>query len=170
MNENPTKKYYIVDFNGVKTDGLDGIEKLTENDTLIIFFVKGESAVDFSLLSKLYSCQANLTMKEIATQDLILPVISMYIGSISIVTPEIYLICSDGDDYLKSAEIAIGKDIKISVQQNISGDKIRCSDDGIRRVSEPIRLHTTNYVSKKYARGEMLSISEYMTNQSNKKP
>ena len=115
------KKYYIVDFNGVNETGLDGIENLTENDNLIVFFVKGESKVDFSLLSKFYSCHANVSMKEVGNKNLIPLVISMYIGSISNTNPDIYLVCSDGDNYVKSAEIVIDKETKISVQQNISG-------------------------------------------------
>lgn len=128
MNNLPTtnqitlnRKYFIVDFNGVNENGLDGIEYLTENDNLIVFFVKGESKVDFSLLSKFYSCHANVTMKEIDNKNLIPLVISMYIGSISNTNPDIYLVCNDGDNYVKTAEIAIKKDTKILVQQNISG-------------------------------------------------
>ena len=60
-------------------------------------------------------------MKEIENKNFVPLVISMYIGSLSNVTPYIYLVCSDTDNYLKSAEIAMGKDIKISVQQTISG-------------------------------------------------
>ena len=118
-NTESKRKYYLVDFNGVKSEGFDGIEKLSADDNVIVFFVKGESTVDFSLLSKLYSCNANVTMKEIETKDLILPVISMYIGRISNENPDIYLICKDGGNYIKTAEIVVPVEIK--VQQNISG-------------------------------------------------
>ncbi|MDE6036618.1 MAG: hypothetical protein K2G36_12010 [Ruminococcus sp.] len=114
------RKYFIVDFNSVNENGLYGIEDLTENDNLIVFFVKGESKVDFSLLSKLHSCHANVTMKEIENKILIPLVISMYIGSISNKNPDIHLVCNNGDIYVKSAEI-VSKDIKISLQRNISG-------------------------------------------------
>ena len=136
------QKYYLVDFSSVKENSFDGIENLTENDNLIVFFIRGESAVDFSLLSKFNSCPANVTMKEVGTKELILPVISMYIGSISNETPDIYLVCKEADNYLKTAEIAIGNEINIKVQQNISGEvcrvsePVRYSDAGIRRVSE----------------------------------
>ncbi len=121
-SENTEKvKYYLVDFNSVKTEGLDGIEKLSDNDNVIIFFVKGESTVDFSLLSKLYLCSAKLKMKEIENKNMIVPVISMYIGIVSNERPDIYLICEDGQTYIKVSENVIGNETSISVQQNISG-------------------------------------------------
>ncbi|MDE5860584.1 MAG: hypothetical protein K2H28_00135 [Ruminococcus sp.] len=143
------QKYYLVDFSSVKENSFDGIEKLSANDNVIVFFVKGESDVDFSLLSKFNSCPANVTMKEVGTKELILPVISMYIGRISNKKSDIYLVCNDGKNYIKTAEIAIGNDIKISVQQNISGiepppvpirkNSVSENVHGIRRVSEPVR-------------------------------
>ncbi|MDE6671366.1 MAG: hypothetical protein K2K16_04135 [Ruminococcus sp.] len=133
------QKYYIVDFNGVKADGLDGIENLTENDTLIVFFVKEESKVDFALLSKFYACHTNVTTKEIETKELILPVISMYIGSISNETLDVYLVCNDGTNYVKTAEIAIGNDIKISVQCTISGSVAELSEE--EPIEEEISLN-----------------------------
>lgn len=32
--------YYLVDYENVKVDGLNGVDKLSESDTVIIFLVK----------------------------------------------------------------------------------------------------------------------------------
>ncbi|MDE6832864.1 MAG: hypothetical protein K2J39_01245 [Ruminococcus sp.] len=120
----PKKKYYIIDFSSVKEEGFTGIEEISDNDNVIIFFVKGESSVDFSILSKLYSCGANVIMKEIARKNLIPLVISMYIGSISNENPDICLVSSNGEDLIKSSEIVLGNELNISVQNTISGIEI----------------------------------------------
>ncbi|MDE6832865.1 MAG: hypothetical protein K2J39_01250 [Ruminococcus sp.] len=120
-NINQNKKYYLVDFHSVHTNGLDGIEELSAEDNLIIFFSKSDDNVSFSVLSKLYSCKAEITMKEVESNDLINPVILVFLGSIINEDADIHLICKDSGNFIKATEIAIGKEINISVQKNISG-------------------------------------------------
>lgn len=115
------RRYYIVDFSSVKSEGLDGMEKLTADDNITVFYVRGESSVDFSLLSKFYSCGARVTMKEIGRKDLLPFVISMYIGSIVNENPDIHLVCRNGGNYVESAGLVAPAEIK--VQQSISGVK-----------------------------------------------
>lgn len=117
----PCRKYYIVDFNSVKADGFDGLEKLTADDNVIIFFGKSNDNVNFSVLSKLYTCKAGITMKEIENDKLMSLVIAVYIGSIINENSEIYLICKDGSNYKKSVELALGEEVNITLRQNIAG-------------------------------------------------
>lgn len=118
------RKYYLVDFDSVKANGLDGLENLNADDNMIVFFVKGESTVDFSVIAKFNSCCAGVIMKEIERKVLLPFVISMYIGSIINENPEIYLICKSGESYIKAAEIATGREINITIQQSISGVEV----------------------------------------------
>lgn len=117
------KRYYLVDFSSVKAEGLEGTEKLNPDDNVIVFFVKGGSAVDFSLLSKLNSCSANVKMQEIERKDLLPFVISMYIERVCGISDDIRLVCKDGGNYIKAAEIVSGKNGIITVQQAISSRK-----------------------------------------------
>lgn len=144
MNTEKTAgKYYIVDFSSVKEYGLDGIENLSAGDNVIVFYVRGESSVDFSLISRLYSCGTKIIMKEIEEKSLLPFAICMYMGRISNEKPEIYLICNNGENYIKVAEFSLDKEINISLQKTISGKILsapevsKIADEKIRQALKP---------------------------------
>lgn len=114
-------KYYIIDFSSVRLNGFRGMENLSEGDNIIIFYIRGESAVDFSFLSKLYACGAKITMKEVEEKSTMPFAVAMYIGRIIGENSDIFLICNDGESYIKASEIVFNDSVGIRIQQNISG-------------------------------------------------
>lgn len=53
-------KIYLVDFENVKSKGLDGIDKLTETDNVIIFFSENSDTLSFEMHQKVLSSKADI--------------------------------------------------------------------------------------------------------------
>lgn len=58
---------YLIDYENVYTDGLDGIEKLTKEDFLYLFYSQNRYNVTFDYLKKIESCQAQIQLIEVNT-------------------------------------------------------------------------------------------------------
>ncbi|MBO5104493.1 MAG: hypothetical protein J6B74_05455 [Ruminococcus sp.] len=58
-------RYYLIDYENVHQAGLNGIEKLTENDRLIIFYTTNAETLTFSLYEKLVSCKAEIQLYKV---------------------------------------------------------------------------------------------------------
>ena len=58
-------RYYLIDYENVHQAGLNGIEKLTENDRLIIFYTINAETLTFSLYEKLVSCKAEIQLYKV---------------------------------------------------------------------------------------------------------
>ena len=54
--------YYLVDFENTREHGLDGIEKLTEDDEVCIFYSKSADHLTFEGCEKLLNTKANVVM------------------------------------------------------------------------------------------------------------
>ena len=54
------KKYFLVDYENVKSEGLNGITSLTENDNVKIFYSKDAQTLTFGLHRRIMNAQANI--------------------------------------------------------------------------------------------------------------
>lgn len=62
-------RYYLIDYENVHYSGLNGIEKLTENDRLIIFYTKNAETLSFTVYEKLVSCKAEIQLYRVQCGD-----------------------------------------------------------------------------------------------------
>lgn len=53
-------KIYLVDFENVKSKGLQGIDNLTENDTVIIFYSENSDTINFEMHQKVLTSKADI--------------------------------------------------------------------------------------------------------------
>ena len=58
-------RYYFIDYENVHQSGLNGIEKLTENDKLIIFYTTNAETLTFSIYEKLILCKAEIQLYKV---------------------------------------------------------------------------------------------------------
>ena len=63
--ENCKKRYFLIDFENVHHYGLIGIENLTENDELIIFYSLNADSIPFSLFEALHTTPAKLVLNNV---------------------------------------------------------------------------------------------------------
>ena len=57
---------YLIDYENVYIDGLQGIDKLTGQDAVHIFYTQNRCGLTFSLYQKLISCKAEIHLNEVA--------------------------------------------------------------------------------------------------------
>ncbi|MBE6876980.1 MAG: hypothetical protein E7496_09755 [Ruminococcus sp.] len=57
---------YLIDYENVYIDGLQGIEKLTEQDSVHIFYTQNRCGLTFALYQQLISCKAEIHLNEVA--------------------------------------------------------------------------------------------------------
>jgi len=57
---------YLIDYENVYIDGLQGIEKLTEQDSVYIFYTQNRCGLTFGLYQQLISCKAEIHLNEVA--------------------------------------------------------------------------------------------------------
>jgi len=57
--------YYLVDYENVKTQGLNGVNKLTEEDTVCIFYSENADSLTFGLHRRLNESKANILYQRI---------------------------------------------------------------------------------------------------------
>ena len=59
-------KVYLVDFENVKSKGLSGVDSLTENDSVIIFYSENSDTISFEMHQKVLSSKAEIEyLKEV---------------------------------------------------------------------------------------------------------
>ena len=57
---------YLIDYENVYIDGLQGVEKLTEQDAVHIFYTQNRCGLTFGLYQQLISCKAGIHLNEVA--------------------------------------------------------------------------------------------------------
>lgn len=58
--------YYLIDFENVKSRGMEGVELLTEEDTVCIFYSDNADSMTFDLHRKLNETKANIIYHKVA--------------------------------------------------------------------------------------------------------
>ena len=53
-------KIYLVDFENVKSKGLQGIDNLTETDTVIIFYSENSDTINFEMHQKVLTSKPDI--------------------------------------------------------------------------------------------------------------
>ena len=98
---------YLVDYENVYIDGLDGLEELSEQDEVAIFYTQNRCGLTFDLHKRLVACKASLRLMEVcietsrknAAKNALDLQLSMYIGYLlgSREQLELYIISKDHD-------------------------------------------------------------------------
>ncbi|MDE5791996.1 MAG: hypothetical protein K2H66_00555, partial [Oscillospiraceae bacterium] len=57
---------YLIDYENVYVDGLQGIENLTTQDSVYIFYTQNRCNLTFQLYEKLITCQASIYLREVS--------------------------------------------------------------------------------------------------------
>lgn len=119
-------RYYLIDYENVHYSGLNGIEKLTGNDRLIIFYTENAETISFPVYEKLVSCKAEIQLYKVQCGDknALDFQIATFIGYILGNNPdaECHIISNDkGYEYVrifwKEKNIKISSDIVGNVQK-----------------------------------------------------
>ena len=58
--------YYLIDFENVKSRGMEGVELLTEEDTVCIFYSDNADSMTFDLHRKLNETKAHIIYHKVA--------------------------------------------------------------------------------------------------------
>ncbi|MDE6832863.1 MAG: hypothetical protein K2J39_01240 [Ruminococcus sp.] len=125
-----TEKYFFVDYENVHQAGMKGIEKLTENDKVIIFYTPTNETLTFSMYKKMIRSEAGIELYRVQNggKDAINFQICTFIGYIIGNSPEseCYIISNDsGYEYIinfwkgRNADIIMSPNILKILQQEI---------------------------------------------------
>ena len=109
---------YLVDYENVYIDGLDGLEELSEQDEVAIFYTQNRCGLTFDLHKRLVACKASLRLMEVcietsrknAAKNALDLQLSMYIGYLlgSREQLELYIISKDHDFDLDLYTVSTG--------------------------------------------------------------
>lgn len=116
-----SKKYYLVDYDSVKQNGVEGIENLTETEKVFIFYTEGNHTIEMSFFEKIHSSSADVKLRKISGNGSSSYIISAFAGHIigNDESAEVHIV-SRNNKYSYINDFWKG-DYKISIQKNISG-------------------------------------------------
>lgn len=122
------KRYYLIDYENVHHSGLSGIEKLTENDKLIIFYTTNAESLTFSLYEKLIQCKAEIQLHKVqcggknALDFQLATFLGYILGQDSNI--DCHIISNDkGYEYIRS--FWKERNIKIKISSDIEGNVLK---------------------------------------------
>ena len=83
-NNKKRKRFFLVDYENVKSDGLQGVDELDKNDNVIIFYSANAGKLSFDLHTQLLDTKSKVTYFEVDTigQNALDFQLSSYIGYI----------------------------------------------------------------------------------------
>lgn len=118
-------RYYLIDYENVHQAGLNGIEKLTENDNLVIFYTTNAETLTFSLYEKLVSCKADIQLYKVQCggKSALDFQLSTFLGYVLGNNPDTdcHIISNDkGYEYVRS--FWKEKNVKIKISSDIVGN------------------------------------------------
>ena len=95
--------YYLIDFENVKSRGMEGVELLTEEDTVCIFYSDNADSMTFDLHRKLNETKANIIYHKVAvgTKNALDFQLATYLG---------YLICGQQNEGIQPNYFIVTKD------------------------------------------------------------
>ena len=117
--------YYLVDYENVRHSGFTGMEKLTTNAKLVIFYTAKSDSMPFTLFNALSETKAELIFYEVECggQNALDFQLSSYLGYILGTEPDAdcHIISGDkGFEFVRSFWKHKGKKVKLTI--NIAGD------------------------------------------------
>lgn len=101
--ENPSK-FYIVDYNNVGQNGLEGIENLTSKDKIVIFYMGTENNMDISWVEKIRFSKAIMKFRKVSDSDSFEYILSAYAGYIIGIDPDTNVVVVSNNNKYKSLE------------------------------------------------------------------
>ncbi|MCM1506224.1 MAG: PIN domain-containing protein [Ruminococcus flavefaciens] len=118
-------RYYLIDYENVHQTGMNGIEKLTEKDRLVIFYTANAETLTFSLYEKLVQCKAEIQLYKVqcGAKNALDFQLATFLGYILGDNPDTdcHIISSDkGYEYVRS--FWKEKNIKIKISSDIEGN------------------------------------------------
>ena len=121
-------RYYFIDYENVHQSGLNGIEKLTENDKLIIFYTTNAETLTFSLYEKLILCKAEIQLYKVQCggKNALDFQLATFLGYILGQNTDIdcHIISNDkGYEYVRS--FWKEKNVKIKISSDIEGNILK---------------------------------------------
>lgn len=121
-------RYYFIDYENVHQSGLNGIEKLTENDKLIIFYTTNAETLTFSIYEKLILCKAEIQLYKVQCggKNALDFQLATFLGYILGQNTDIdcHIISNDkGYEYVRS--FWKEKNVKIKISSNIEGNILK---------------------------------------------
>ncbi len=121
-------RYYFIDYENVHQSGLNGIEKLTENDKLIIFYTTNAETLTFSIYEKLILCKAEIQLYKVQCggKNALDFQLATFLGYILGQNTDIdcHIISNDkGYEYVRS--FWKEKNVKIKISSDIEGNILK---------------------------------------------
>lgn len=119
------ERYYLIDYENVHQAGLNGIEKLTGNDKLIIFYTANAETLTFSLYEKMVQCKAEIQLYKVQCggKNALDFQLASYAGYIIGKNPSAeYHIISNDKGYKYIVNFWKEKDIQVNMSSDIAGN------------------------------------------------
>lgn len=128
----PITKYYLVNYDSVNQEDIDGIETLNPSDNVVIFYIDKQHTMELSFFERIHSSSANIQFNKVSDESLYPCIFSAYIGYImgSFPNAHIYIISHDNRyEFLKEFwsekyEIFIEDSISNTITENPVQDTI----------------------------------------------
>ncbi len=120
MEEKATA-YYLVDYDSVGQNGLNGIERLSEKDKVTIFYTAKKSTIELSFFEKIHSSKAEIIFKEIDNETSLKCLFSSYLGyNIMGTNPNtVYYIVSNDKEFKTLKKFWAEKEVDIEISSDI---------------------------------------------------
>lgn len=146
-----TEKYFFIDYENVHQSGLNGIEKLTENDKVIIFYTPTNETITFAMYKKMTRCNANIDLHRITIggKDALDFQLCTFLGYVIGNSPETkcYIISDDKSyEYIvsfwkaRNTEITISPNISKIIQQQVN---VPAPESDFDKAVKPLNLSET---------------------------
>lgn len=119
------ERYYLIDYENVHQAGLNGIEKLTGNDKLIIFYTANAETLTFSLYEKMVQCKAEIQLYKVQCggKNALDFQLASYAGYIIGKNPSAeYHIISNDKGYKYIVNFWKEKNIQVNISSDIAGN------------------------------------------------
>ena len=118
--------YFLVDYENVKTQGLNGVNKLSEEDTVCIFYSENADSLTFGLHRRLNESKANILFQrvEVKKKNALDFQLSSYLGYLiheNIDNPYNYFIVTKDKGYESLITYWKKKKINVSIVVDVSG-------------------------------------------------
>ncbi|MBR6070410.1 MAG: hypothetical protein IKP78_07465 [Ruminococcus sp.] len=143
------KSYYLIDYENVNKSGFNGIELLTENDCIVVFYTQNANTIPFDLHFKLAQTRASLQLINAAAggKNALDFQLSTYLGFLvgSQIASDIHIISNDkGFENLRTFWKQQG--VIISITSDIEGNKntptpvIQGAESEFDKAIKPLKL------------------------------
>ena len=139
---------YLVDYENVNRDGLNGVGKLDSNNSVYIFYSEKADSMTFGLHKRLMETEANVEYFKatVGTKNSLDFQLVSFLGyKIAQNEEESYVIVSKDTGYNSVVEFWSRKKIKISRAESITSDRQHSSENLLEKVAEVLGPELSKY-------------------------